>query len=242
LPDLSPHEKEPGVKKVTTALAILLIGGGAPLRGQSTDMSFFITSAGPGDGANLGGLGGADRHCQALAGAAGFGDLTWHAYLSAQATDTSPEIHARERIGSGPWHNFGGVMIARDVAELHDDGANLTKETILTEKGEMVNGRGDDPNMHDILTGSHLDGTAFDAGEDATCRNWTSNGEGSARVGHHDRQGGGDYPTSWNSAHGSRGCSQSDLQGTGGNGLFYCFGVDAGPDSDGRAAARTGSR
>jgi len=230
------------VEKVTAALAVLLLSGATSLAGQSPDMSFFLTSVGPGDGANLAGLSGADRHCQALAEAAGFGDLTWRAYLSAQATDTSPAVHARDRIGSGPWHNFRGVTIAHDVTELHSDGASLTKETILTEKGETVNGRGDSPNMHDILTGSQLDGRVFDTGEDATCRNWTSHGEGSARVGHHDRQGGGENPTSWNSAHGSRGCSQSDLQGTGGNGLFYCFALDAGGGSGGRTAPLPESR
>jgi hypothetical protein len=224
------------VTKVTAALATLLLAGATPVWGQSTDMSFFITSTGPGDGANLGGLEGADRHCQALADAAGFGDLTWRAYLSAQATGTSSAVHARERIGSGPWHNARGVTIAGNVADLHSERANLTKETILTEKGEMVNGRGDSPNMHDILTGSGLDGTAFDTGDDTTCRNWTHSGDGSARVGHHDRQGGGEHPTSWNSAHGSRGCSQSDLQGTGGNGFFYCFAVAAPRGSDGPTA------
>ena len=139
----------------------------------------------------------------------------------------NPVIHARDRIGTGPWHNYAGVQIAANVAELHSDDANLTKETILTETGDMVNGRGDSPNMHDILTGSQLDGTAFGGDEDTTCQNWTSSGEGSARVGHHDRQGGGEHPESWNSAHGSRGCSQENLQGTGGNGFFYCFAVGA---------------
>ncbi len=224
------------MKNVTAALASLLLVGATSLWGQSTETSFFITSAGPGDGANLGGLQGADRHCQALAEAAGLGDRTWRAYLSAQATDASAPVHARDRIGSGPWYNVRGVMIARDVTELHSEGANLTKETILTERGDMVNGRGDSPNMHDILTGSRLDGTAFDTEDDTTCGNWTLSGDGSARVGHHDRQGGGENPTSWNSAHGSRGCSQSALQGTGGNGFYYCFAVDADPPSGGPAA------
>jgi hypothetical protein len=136
-------------------------------------------------------------------------------------------VNARDRIGAGPWYNFAGVMVARDVTDLHSENANLTKETILTEHGAVVNGRGDDPNRHDILTGSQLDGTAFAAGDDSTCGNWTSSREGSARVGHHDRQGGGENPTSWNSAHGSRGCGQADLQGSGGDGLFFCFAVDA---------------
>lgn len=189
-------------------------------------MSFFITSAGPGQGADLGGLEGADRHCQALAEAAGAGDRTWRAYLSASAAEGEDAVDARERIGQGPWYNAEGVRIARDVDDLHSDANNLNKETALTENGEVVNGRGDDPNMHDILTGSQLDGTAFAGTDDTTCSNWTSSGEGSAQVGHHDREGGGENPTSWNSAHGSQGCSQSDLQGTGGNGLFYCFAAD----------------
>ncbi|MEX0905347.1 MAG: hypothetical protein WD028_06475 [Balneolaceae bacterium] len=184
------------------------------------NMSFFITSAGPGDGANLGGLEGADQHCQVLADAVGAGNRTWHAYLSAEG------VNARDRIGEGPWHNANGVLVAEDVDDLHSDNNNLGKETSLDETGAEVNGRGDNPNMHDILTGSQLDGTAFDGDEDTTCSDWTSNSEGSAQVGHHDREGGGDNPTSWNSAHGSRGCSQSDLQGTGGNGLYYCFAID----------------
>lgn len=182
-------------------------------------MSFFITSAGPGNGAALGGLEGADQHCQMLAEAVGAGDQTWRAYLS--VTGEEP-IHARDRIGDGPWYNAEGVLVAQNVEALHGDN-NINKETALTEEGNVVNGRGDDPNMHDILTGSQLDGTASSGEEDTTCQNWTSSGDGSALVGHHDRQGGGAHPTSWNSAHGSRGCSQSDLQGTGGNGLFYCF-------------------
>lgn len=190
------------------------------LNAQSARMTFFITSSGPGDGADLGGLDGADAHCESLAYAAGAGGLGWHAYLSS----TDPTVHARDRIGAGPWYNYAGDEIAANVAQLHSADANLTKESILTEKGEMVNGRGDDPNMHDILTGSNLDGTAFMGGDDYTnCDNWTSNGAGSTQVGHHDRQGGGQNPESWNSAHGSRGCGQEDLQGTGGNGFFYCF-------------------
>lgn len=191
-----------------------------------TTMSFFITSAGPGNGADLGGLEGADRHCQALAEAAGAGNRTWHAYLSISASGSSAAVNARDRIGQGPWYNVNGVRVAQNVDDLHGDDNNLNKQTALNEKGGMVNGRGDSPNMHDILTGSQLDGTAFSGDADTTCDNWTSSGEGSARVGHHDRQGGGENPASWNSAHGSRGCSQENLQGTGGNGLFYCFAVD----------------
>ena len=191
---------------------------------KSAGLSFFITSVGPGDGANLGGLSGADAHCQKLAAAAGAGNRTWRAYLSTSATGNEKAVNARDRIGKGPWQNAKGVVIAQDIADLHGEKNNLTKDTQLTEKGEIVSGRGDTPNRHDILTGSQLDGTAFpeDAG-DKTCRNWTSNGEGSAQVGHHDRTGGGQNPTSWNSAHASRGCSQENLRGTGGDGLFYCF-------------------
>jgi hypothetical protein len=206
-------------------LAVSLLIAPLPLLAQAGNMTFFITSAGPGEGADLGGLQGADAHCQFLAEQAGAGELTWHAYLSVAAEGDHSAIHARDRIGTGPWHNYAGVQIAANVAELHSDDANLTKETILTETGDMVNGRGDSPNMHDILTGSQLDGTAFGGDDDTTCQNWTSSGEGSARVGHHDRQGGGEHPESWNSAHGSRGCSQENLQGTGGNGFFYCFAI-----------------
>ena len=187
---------------------------------QDNAMSFFITSAGPGDGANLGSLDGADRHCTMLAEDAGSSGKTWRAYLS---TDGATGTNARDRIGSGPWFNADGVQIAGSVDELHYSNAALTKQTQLNENGEITNGRGDDPNRHDILTGSQLDGTRFTDGEDHTCSNWTSNGDGSAQVGHHDRTGGGAVPSSWNSAHGSRGCGQADLQGTGGNGYFYCF-------------------
>ena len=188
-----------------------------------TTMSFFITSVGTGDGANLGGLDGADAHCQALAEAAGSTGQTWRAYLSQSASDDQPAINARDRIGSGPWYNANGVEVASSVSDLHSANNELSKENSTSESGEPINGRGDDPNKHDVLTGSQLDGTAFSDGEDHTCGNWMSNGEGSAQVGHHDRQGGGDNPTSWNAAHSSRGCSQDDLIGTGGDGLYYCF-------------------
>ena len=201
-------------------VALLLVGfGSGAVLAQDSQMTFFITSVGSGNGADLGGLEGADRHCQALAASVGAGDKTWHAYLS---TTGSGGVNARDRIGSGPWANFNGVIVAENVDQLHGDN-NLTKETILTEKGNISNGRGDDPNMHDILTGAGLDGAAQMGEADTTCGNWTSSGEGSALVGHHDRQGGGANPTSWNSAHASRGCSQANLQGTGGNGFFYCF-------------------
>ena len=207
------------------AFPLALLGSNlAPI--QDAPMSFFIISAGPGNGADLGGLAGADRHCQTLAEAAESEDHTWHAYLSTIDSDGQAAVNARDRIGQGPWHNAKGVTIAKSVADLHSDDNNLTKETQLNEKGDVVNGRGDRPNMHDILTGSNLDGTAFTADGYTNCDNWTSSGEGSARVGHHDRQGGGQNPTSWNSAHGSRGCSQENLQGTGGNGFYYCFAIN----------------
>ena len=190
---------------------------------QDNSMSFFITSAGPGDGANLGGIDGADAHCQELADAAGTGEKTWKAYLSVSGTNI---INARDRIGSGPWYNAKGVAIAQNLEDLHSENAKTGKGGSLNEKGGEVNGRGDAPNMHDIITGSNLNGMAIAGNGDTTCSNWTNNGEGSARVGHHDRQGGGENPNSWNSAHGSRGCGQTDLQGTGGNGLFYCFATD----------------
>ena len=190
---------------------------------QAPQLGFFITSAGPGKGADLGGLAGADAHCQALAAAAGAGGRTWRAYLSTTASGSQPAVNARDRIGSGPWANAKGVVVAASVADLHSDANKLSKENSLTEKGAVVNGRGDTPNKHDILTGTTLDGTASTAAGDSTCGNWTGSGEGSALVGHHDRQGGGANPTSWNFAHPSRGCSQENLRGTGGDGLFYCF-------------------
>lgn len=213
--------------RLSAAASLLLplsLAGGA-LAQQSDAMTFFVTSAGSGNGADLGGLEGADRHCQELAEAAGAGGHTWRAYLSTQASGDQPAVNARDRIGTGPWQNAEGVVIASDAEELHGTN-NLNKETALTERGEVVNGRGDTPNMHDILTGSQPDGTAFDDAEDRTCSNWTSSGEGAAMVGHHDRQGlrDDDASRSWNSSHPSRdGCSQEALQGTGGAGLFYCF-------------------
>jgi hypothetical protein len=189
-------------------------------------MGFFITSAGPGNGGNLGGLDGADKHCQTLAAAVGAGNRTWRAYLSTQAEGGKGAVNARDRIGRGPWQNAKGVVIAKDVAELHGTN-NLTKQTALDEKGEVVKGRGDSPNTHDILTGSQPDGTAFTGGQDMTCGNWTKSGtEGAAMVGHHDRTGLDESPPakSWNSSHPSRGgCSQEALRGTGGAGLLYCF-------------------
>ena len=210
---------------ILLSISLLSLAGTVSVEAQSADMSFFVTSAGPGKGADLGGLAGADQTCQTLAQAAGAGSKTWRAYLSTQGAGA---VNARDRIGSGPWTNAKGVVIAKDVAELHAKN-NLTKETALTEKGEPVKGRGDTPNMHDILTGSQPDGTAFAAEEDRTCGNWTKSDQGSAMVGHSDRQGlrDDDASKSWNSSHPSRGpdggCSQNDLRSTGGNGLFYCF-------------------
>lgn len=215
---------------VTITLCALLAIGAAVLASRNaaaqgtSKMTFFITSTGPGNGANLGGLAGADKHCQTLAAAAGAGDRTWRAYLSTTADGKQQAVNARDRIGKGPWYNAKGMLAAQNVADLHSDNNKLSKEVSLSEKGATINGRGDNPNRHDILTGSQADGTAL-AGQPAatTCGNWTSNGEGSAQVGHHDRQGGGANPTSWNAAHMSKGCSQANLQGTGGDGLFYCF-------------------
>jgi len=195
---------------------------------QQSNISFFVTSAPIGKGADLGGLDGADKHCQQLAQSAGAGGKTWRAYLSAQAADGKPAVNARDRIGKGPWQNAKGVVVAKDVEELHGQN-NLKKETALDEKGNVVNGRGDTPNKHDALTGTMPDGRAFPAGEDKTCKNWTSSTQGTAIVGHIDRQGLDDSPPahSWNSSHPSRGpeggCSQTDLRSTGGDGLFYCF-------------------
>jgi hypothetical protein len=209
---------------VFIAAGFLLTPGFAEPQGKpASQMTFFITSAGPGNGANLGGIAGADAHCEKLAAAAGAGNRTWRAYLSTSESGGKKVVNARDRIGPGPWRNAKGVQIATNVEDLHSDNNKLTKETQLNEKGEVVNGRGDTPNRHDILTGSQLDGTAFTDGADHTCQNWTCSGDGSAQVGHHDRQGGGQNPTSWNSAHASRGCSQENLRGTGGDGLFYCF-------------------
>ena len=204
---------------VFAAITLSLLGSYL-LFAQNAPMTFFLTSAGPGNGANLGGLAGADRQCQMLAAAVGAGNRTWHAYLSTQG---SGAVNARDRIGQGPWHNAKGVRIAQNVAALHSDNTNLNRQTALNEKGEAVNGRGDSPNRHDILTGSQLDGTAYTDGEDHTCQNWTSSGAGTAMLGHHDRESRTPGISPWNTAHPSRGCSQEDLRGTGGDGLFYCF-------------------
>jgi hypothetical protein len=211
-------------------LASLALLGGA-VQAQQAEMSFFVTSAGSGKGADLGGLAGADRLCEELAKAVGASKRIWHAYLSTQAADGQPAVNARDRIGRGPWRNAKGAVIAKDVDELHGNN-NVTKQTALTEKGAIVNGRGDTPNKHDALTGTQPDGRAFPGGEDRTCHNWTSSAQGAAMVGHIDRQGLRDdeVSRSWNSSHLSRGpdggCSQADLRSTGGDGLFYCFAAD----------------
>ncbi len=204
----------------------MLCAAQAAANAQAQPMSFFITSVGAGDGAKLGGLAGADQYCQQLAVAAGSSGKTWHAYLGQQAVGGAKAVNARDRIGPGPWRNAKGVVVATSVADLHSDDNKLSKENSLTEKGAVVNGRGDTPNTHDVMTGATLDGTVSSDTTDTTCKNWSSNTIGSASVGHHDRQGGGANPTSWNFAHGSRGCSQENLRGSGGAGLYYCFAIN----------------
>jgi hypothetical protein len=214
---------------ILSSATLLAMSGG--MRAQQANMTFFVTSAGPGKGADLGGLAGADQICQRLAQSAGAGNHTWHAYLSTQAADGQPAVNARDRIGHGPWQNAKGAVIAKDVDGLHGNN-NVTKQTALTEKGDVVNGLGDTPNKHDALTGTQPDGRVFPPGDDKTCRNWTSSTQGTAIVGHIDRQGlrDDDASHSWNSSHQSRGpdggCSQADLRSTGGDGLFYCFAAE----------------
>lgn len=207
--------------RLWATLPLVVLGLAGAAQAGPGDMSFFVTSTGSGKGADFGGLEGADRHCQALAAPAGAGQRTWRAYLSTQGPGA---VDARSRIGRGPWRNAKGVVVARSVEELHGEN-NLSKQTALDEKGELVNGRGDQPNRHDILTGSQPDGTAYADAADHTCRNWTSSGEGSAQLGHHDRLGlRDDAPSrSWNSSHPSPGCSDEALRSTGGAGLLYCF-------------------
>jgi hypothetical protein len=212
------------------ALAVVALFSAAPASAQqAADMTFFVTSAGIGKGGDLGGLEGADKHCQTLAQAAGAGSKTWHAYLSTQGAGA---VNARDRIGKGPWKNAKGEVIATSVDDLHRHDNKLTKQTALTEKGAVVNGRGDTPNEHDVLTGSTAEGRAFTGDEDRTCKNWTSSTAGTAMLGHIDRTGIDEtvQQKSWNSAHPSRGagggCSQADLKGTGGNGYLYCFAVN----------------
>ena len=228
---LSPggwHKEIDAMKRKTmlalAGTAALLVSMSVAAEGQDPRMSFFVTSAGPGNGGDLGGLEGADAHCKALAKAAGAPDRDWRAYLSTEE-DGKRGVFARSRIGTGPWYNAQGILIAADVHDLHMYNKTITLETALDEHGRRIKGRYDKPNEHDILTGTMEDGTAyFPDDQDHTCKNWTSSGEGSAQVGHHDRHGGGNV--SWNSAHGSRGCSQEDLTKTGGAGYFYCFAAD----------------
>jgi len=206
------------------AIAALFALGCASAHAQQSNMTFFVTSGNPGKGADLGGLEGADKYCQALATKAGAGKRTWRAYLSTNKPDGSAAVNARDRIGKGPWRNAKGVVVARNLDELHS-GNNISKQTALTENGAIVNGRGDTPNMHDILTGSEGTGSAIIGKQDNTCGNWTRSGEGSAMLGHHDRSGTSDSIAgrSWNSSHSSIGCSMDALRRTGGGGLFYCF-------------------
>ena len=214
----------------SAALLTLAITGTAQAQQASPEMSFFVTSAPVGKGGDLGGLAGADAHCQQLAQAAGAGGKTWHAYLSTATNAANPgaTVNARDRIGRGPWKNAKGVVIATSVEDLHSDANKITKETGLTEKGGIVNGVGDMPNQHDILTGSQMDGRAFPDNVNMTCGNWTSSQYGTALVGHVDRRGNADtmFQHSWNSAHMSRGCTQPDLIATGGNGYLYCFAIN----------------
>jgi len=212
-------------KWITAALGVSIFVAAVSfdVAAQQNQMSFFVTSVGSGNGANLGGLAGADKQCQQLAAAAGAGNRTWRAYLSAAAANGQPAVNAKDRIGKGPWMNVKGVVVAKSVEDLHSESNNIKKDTALTEKGAVVNGVGDTPNQHDILTGSQADGT-LQMGE-APCGNWTSasDGTGAASLGHVDRQGRGATGASWNAAHNSRGCSQANLVATGGNGYFYCF-------------------
>ena len=220
---------------VVISAAVVSWGLSASVQAQQADMTFFITSAGLGKGGDLGGLAGADAHCQALAQAIGAGNRTWRAYLSTNARGGANPVNARDRIGNGPWQNAKGVVIATSVADLHSDNNKIGKATAINEKGEAVKVRGDTPTMHDILTGSDKDGRAFPPNMDLTCGNWTSSGPGVAMLGHVDRSGNPpvegsknveaymETARSWNAAHTSRGCSQQDLIATGGNGLFYCF-------------------
>jgi hypothetical protein len=207
-----------GLSIVASVALLLSLGGSTGGQAQQSEISFFITGAGPGKGGDLGGLNGADQLCQLLGATAGAGTKTWRAYLSTQGPGA---VNARDRIGRGPWLNAKGIIVAKDLAELHGQN-NINKQTALTEKGDQVNGRGDTPNMHDILTGSNADGTAV---ADMTCGDWTNSGAGAAFVGHHDRIGlRDDAPSkSWNASHPSRGCGKDDLPKSGGNGLFYCF-------------------
>jgi hypothetical protein len=210
----------------SAALLALVLGGAAQAQ-EAANMTFFVTSEGPGKGGDLGGLAGADAHCQKLAAAVGAGNKTWHAYLSSSTNAANPgaTVNARDRIGRGPWQNVRGVVIATSVEDLHSAGNKISKESGLTEKGTVVNGVGDTPNQHDMLTGSDMNGRAMPDNVNLTCNNWTSSNFGSAIVGHVDRRGNADtiFQHHWGSSHMSRGCTPADLVATGGNGYFYCF-------------------
>jgi hypothetical protein len=214
------------IRTAAPLAACLALFAVAPVQAQQAKMSFFVTSVGEGKGADLGGLAGADKHCQDLAKTAGAGGKTWHAYLSTQGAGA---VNARDRIGKGPWQNIKGVVVATSVDDLHSANNKLSKQNNLSEKSEVINGRGDKPNRHDIITGSTPDGKAFPADKDMTCKNYTSSTQGAVMLGHNDRQGlrEDDASHSWNSSHPSRGaeggCSQADMRSTGGDGLLYCF-------------------
>lgn len=215
--------------KLVLLAAAAALGGCAPMSSTSqSPMSFFVTSVNPGKGADFGGLAGADAYCQRLAASANAGGKTWHAYLSSRASNGSPAVNARDRIGHGPWQNAKGVVVATSVDDLHGPDNKLNKQNALTEKGEVISGRGDPVNRHDILTGSTADGRVDTSAADTTCRNWTSSTDGSAVVGHHDRMGTDESAPmkSWNAAHATRGCSMDGLKSTGGAGLLYCFAVN----------------
>lgn len=215
------------VQRTLATAAVALLAACGSMSGSKTGMSFFVTSAGPGKGADLGGLAGADKQCQTLATAAGAGNRTWRAYLSQQPTSNVAAVNARDRIGKGPWMNAKGMVVASDVEQLHGSN-NLSKQAALNERGEVINGRGDTPNQHDVLTGSQPNGMVIAGNVNTTCGNWTQSGEGSAMVGHHDKTGLDESvpAKSWNSSHLSRGCSQDALKSSGGAGLFYCFAAD----------------
>jgi hypothetical protein len=207
-----------------SALISFCAGAQAQQGVQAPNMTFFVTSVGSGKGGDLGGLAGADAHCQELAASVGAGNKTWHAYLSTNQNNPGGAVNARDRIGKGPWQNFKGVVVAKDVDDLHSPNNNLSQDTSLTERGQMISGVGSSPNWHDALTGSNGQGRAFGAALNMTCNNWTSSTFGNAMLGHIDRNP--KMPanlTSWNAAHQSRSCSQPDLIATGGNGLYYCF-------------------
>jgi hypothetical protein len=208
-----------GINLIFGVIAVSMLGSGlasAQDAAETPPMTFFLASVGSGEGANLGGVAGADAHCQMLADGRGAGDSTWHAYLSTQGPGA---VNARDRIGAGPWHNARGVLVGQNIDEIHGMGHRFTSMTMLDEAGRMIPGGGYAPNRHDVLTGSGPDGMAFPAGDDMTCGNWSSSTTGKAKIGHHDR-------AAWNSAHDSRGCSQEQLRASGGDGLFYCFAAE----------------